>query len=612
MKFAKRYAFLLSFMFVVLLAVVHAQTPSRDASTNDGADQGRPHLGYPQDWSSRHLIMTGESGKDPLSAGSREPRHVYNRVMREAAIEAERHHHRRAKHNIKVDWAVSLENGFVPANQFPAKYRFDVSTESCSGDYVVFGLTVNSGTQANLVGINNLYTEANPKCNNGVPYVSFAYNTATHGGQIRTSPTISADGTKVAFVESTTGGSYFHVLVLPSPLPSGSGAIGTVLAPATPSSCTTPITAGCMTTSAVFGGTNTDSSPWVDYLADIAYVGTDDGKLYKISPVFGTGAPTVAADANWPVTVVTTGKYKVVTDPIVDDTASRIFMGDANGTLYGINLTAPAKTTAAQMVVGWVANNGAGTGVVDPPIVVNDAANSTTDQVFAFTGCSNVLRIGGAVSQVPANFASGSCSTTQTTGTCTTVDMGSATGIGDCTGGNVHSGTFDNQFWINGSTGGHMLACGFVQNSGTTWLSRMYMFSFDSNHLITSTGATGWNLNSARSDECSPLTEFYNGTTDRMFFGVGGTGDGFIESSTLTTTASQPSCGGSPTSSCVTAPHALGGTSGIVVDNQLSNGGTNIYFTTLAVGGVNGQKCNVTGGSSNPYCAVKLTQSGLQ
>jgi len=48
-----------------------------------------------------------------------------------------------------------------------------------------------------------------------------------------------------------------------------------------------------------------------------------------------------------------------------------------------------------------------------------------------------------------------------------------------------------------------------------------------------------------------------------------------------------------------------------VIDNQLSNGGTNIYFTTLAAGSVNGQKCNVTGGAANPYCAVKLTQSGL-
>jgi hypothetical protein len=62
----------------------------------------------------------------------------------------------------------------------------------------------------------------------------------------------------------------------------------------------------------------------------------------------------------------------------------------------------------------------------------------------------------------------------------------------------------------------------------------------------------------------------------------------------------------------VTAPSALGGTSGIVIDNELSNGGTNIYFSTMAPGSVNGQKCNVSGGTANPYCAVKLTQSALQ
>jgi hypothetical protein len=49
-----------------------------------------------------------------------------------------------------------------------------------------------------------------------------------------------------------------------------------------------------------------------------------------------------------------------------------------------------------------------------------------------------------------------------------------------------------------------------------------------------------------------------------------------------------------------------------VIDNQLSNGGTNIYFSTLAAGSVNSQKCHVAGGAANPYCAVKLTQSGLQ
>jgi hypothetical protein len=49
-----------------------------------------------------------------------------------------------------------------------------------------------------------------------------------------------------------------------------------------------------------------------------------------------------------------------------------------------------------------------------------------------------------------------------------------------------------------------------------------------------------------------------------------------------------------------------------VIDNELSNGGTNIYFSTMTAGSVNGQKCNVSGGSANPHCAVKLTQAGLQ
>jgi hypothetical protein len=266
------------------------------------------------------------------------------------------------------------------------------------------------------------------------------------------------------------------------------------------------------------------------------------------------------------------------------------------------------------MAVGWT-NQGAGTAVVDAPIVVSDSANPALDQVFAVTGCSNVVGIGGAISQMPANFASGSCSTTSSPA-CTTVDLGSASGLGDCTGNNVHAGTFDNRFWTNGSTTGHILACGFVSGTSLTPRKpsnpRMYMFPFNSSHLITSTGLTAWAINNTVGDECSPLTEFYNGTTDRMFFGVGGTSDGFVESSTLTATASQPSCGSPPTSSCVTTPHALGGTSGIVIDNRVSNGGMNIYFSSIARGSVNGQNCRVTGGVSNPYCAVKLTQSALQ
>jgi hypothetical protein len=497
----------------------------------------------------------------------------------------------------------------VPQNQFPAKYQFGVSSENCNSDYVLFGLTVTSGTQANLVGINNLYTTGASPCNGGSPWVAFAYNTVTQtGGQIETSPTLSADGTKVAFVESTATASYFHVLVLPNPIPAPPSEAGTVLSPLTPTTCTTPTTPGCMTTLTIeTSATNSNSSPWVDYAPDAAYVGADNGVLYKITPVFGGGAPALVSTGGWPVTV-STQTTKLLTAPVVDDTAGRIYVGDGYGYLYGVNLTSPG-TSIAQVTVGWV-GNGAGTGVVDPPIAVTDPANSTTDQVFVFTGCSIVQGIGGAVSQIPANFSS---STTLTTSN--TVDLGSGSGNGDCTGGNVHSGTFDNAFWLHGSTSGHLMACGFVSGTVAKPLKpsnpKMYFFPFASN-VITSTGSSTFVVNNTKGDECSPLTEFYDGATDRMFFGVGSSKDGFLESSTITSSLTTPNCTGTPTSSCVTAPSALGGTSGIVIDNQVSNGGTNIYFSTLAPGSVNSQNCHVSGGTANPYCAVRLTQAALQ
>jgi hypothetical protein len=590
----------------LLLSISLSGQARIEGTTTSDARSGRTHLGYPQDWSSLHLLMPGMRADDVLAAGDRDPRYVYNMVMRQVAME--RFHHRRHQHlrEMKIDWAVSLENGYVPQNQFPAKYRFDVATDDCNADYIVFGLTVTSGTQANLVGINNLYTGAATPCNSGTPWVAFAYNTVTQsGGQIKTSPAISKDGTKVAFIESTSSGSYFHVLVLPSPIPTPPAQSGTVLSPLTPTTCTTPTTAGCMTSLTIqTSATDSNSSPWVDYATDTAYVGADNGVLYKINPVFGGGAPALINSGGWPVTV-STQAIKVLTAPVVDDRgAGSIFIGDGEGYMYSVNLASPGGTYAAQIEVGW-ATHGAGTGVVDPPIVVTDPANSTTDQVFVVTGCSIVLGIGGAVSQVPANFTS---STTLTTSN--TVDLGSATGAGDCTGSNVHSGTFDNAFWTNGSTSGHLMACGFVNKGGTPSKPQMYFFPFASN-VITSTGSSIFQINTTKGDECSPLTEFYNGSTDRLFFGVGST-DGFLETSTITGSLTTPTCVGAPTSSCVKSPSALGGTTGIVIDNQLSNGGTNIYFSTIAAGSVNGQKCNVTGGAANPYCAVKLTQSALQ
>jgi hypothetical protein len=586
----------------------------------------RPHIGFPQDWSSRYMVIPGVTPEDVLAKGKRDPRLIYNMLRRQAALkdsQRQRQGQRQSRgapsrRRSEIDWAVSLENGFVGPGVFPAKYSFDIDTEDCNSDYVLFGLQVTSGTQANLVGINNLYTTAAPACNNGSPWVAFAYNTVTQpGGQILTSPTLSADGTMVAFVESTPTASYFHVLVLPSPIPAPPLQAGTVLNPLTPTPCMTPKTPGCMTTTTIeTTATNSNSSPWIDYGLDAAFVGADNGLLYKIQPVFNGQPPLLVTNADWPATVSTQAN-SILTDPIVDDNADRIFLGDGEGYLYAVTLHGPIGTYSAQLTIGW-AGFGPGTGVVDPPIVANDPANPAIDQVFAFTGCSEVLGIGGAITQVPADFTSSAAVTTGNT-----VDLGSGHGDGDCTTGNVHTGAFDNQFYLTGSASGHLIACGFV--SGTANLPlipsnpQMYFFPFAGN-VITSTGSSQHIVNDIVGNECSPLTEFYNGTTDSLFYGVGNPGlfgllaNGSVQKATINATSlTAPSCSlFGPTSTCVQAPPALQGVSGIVIDNVLSNGGTNFYFSTMAPGSVNGQNCSVHGGAPNPYCAVKLAQSDLQ
>ena len=153
-------------------------------------------------------------------------------------------------------------------------------------------------------------------------------------------------------MESTSTGSYLHVLLLPNPIPVPPSQTGTVLSPQTPSSCTTPTTVNCMTTLQFSTTSDSNSSPWIDYVSDTAYVGDDAGKLYKITPVFGGGAPALVSDANWPVTVITSGTTKVLTDPILDVVTGRIFMGDSNGYLYAISLTAPAHAAAVTVAVG--------------------------------------------------------------------------------------------------------------------------------------------------------------------------------------------------------------------------------------------------------------------
>jgi hypothetical protein len=111
-------------------------------------------------------------------------------------------------------------------------------------------------------------------------------------------------------------------------------------------------------------------------------------------------------------------------------------------------------------------------------------------------------------------------------------------------------------------------------------------------------------INDTSHGQCSPFTEFYNTTSsvDYLFFGEGLSGSfGDLYGFTLSTTGGQSAISGSP----ISYPSATGGTSGPVIDNVSSEAqASSIYFTTL---GTSTTLC----GSSSAYCAVKLTQSGL-
>ena len=108
--------------------------------------------------------------------------------------------------------------------------------------------------------------------------------------------------------------------------------------------------------------------------------------------------------------------------------------------------------------------------------------------------------------------------------------------------------------------------------------------------------------------ECSPLSELKNGTTDRLFAGVTVGGGSLCASAGCA--QSFDGINGTIPSTTTHTTGENGGTSGIVVDNVSSSAeASSIYFSTLS-----GATSSATGCKSGGlgYCAVKLTQSGLQ
>jgi hypothetical protein len=583
----------------------------------------RQHVGRVVDWSYHHVTLSGGLPAADLDRAKAEPRILFRlaeRNLPSASAEARRfgpdgRAPRRPilpGRGMKIDWSIPLGAGIVAPNMFPAKYSFDINaTPSCPGDYVVFGLNVAGATpgQANLVGVNNLYSGANPRLCAANPTVTWAYNGSTAGGAVLTSPVISLDGKRIAYVESAAGATVFHVLALKAT----EGTAATVaVTPTLNGSCTGTVavpTSSCLK-SVALSATSTDtlSSPWVDYQTDKAFVGTDDGKIYRISCVFACALNTQPL-VDWVFTLPvagTGGAAAKPNGPVYDFPSGRLFVGDQLGELWVIS----ASGTSPSLNAGPVMIGGGGCTTTNPPgrtgtpapctasggsfgipdSVIMDSSGAS-QRIFAFSGNDGTAGASAVVAQLRMDL----------TGLVRThVGLGS---VGNATTNvDIHSGTFDNKYFGAAPDTGELFVCGTGPGNTNPY---HYWIGFTSYPVMnaTPTGSIARNP-TAPGLACSPYSEIFNPNInlggndhDLLISGLMGAGtNGQIITNDISSGAIAIGL------SNVSYP---GGVSGVVVDNVSTSGqASSVYFSTQGVVNV--------GSCTNARCAVKLTQLALQ
>jgi hypothetical protein len=597
-----------------------------------GAQETGQRIPMISDWSHRHVVFSQPHSFEEAWRLQREPRYwmqvLAHNARRHVRIDHESEsdeenfsdfERRRREHKptFQRDWGQSLGAGgstgspatpFVPV--YPAKFSFNINAApDCIKDYAVFptNLAGATGGQASIIAYNQLYSgtgTATPFCGGANPSVYWSYNTnftpagVATTGKVETSPVLSLDGSKVAFVETRSaanGGAVLHLLKWHA---GDGGAINTAAAPTIATAWTAcPATGSCMISIAFNGGqADSASSPFYDYQRDVIYVGDDADVLHKIINAFGvSGASPMEVvtnmTGNWPITLGGTSTTRL-NSPALDSVSGNIFVTDSDGVLSYVRetFTVPPVTcvvgSSLPCFAGSINLSPGGVHVMtDGPIV-----DSVTGKVFAFIG--NNGSAGGNAAVVQSD-------TTLSAGAFVSANVGAG-------GHHLHSGAFDHAYLTGNRSAGSLYVCGESSGSIPT-IQRIGFTNTGTMNAAVDVGVT-LAVASGSTTECYPVTELYNAPTaqDQIFFGVQSLGIG-------------PNCG---TGGCVMSINVtnrpgtlaiansiaeIGGPSGIIVDNDANTTNfpqsSSLYFSTQANG-----TCGATTGVG---CAVKLTQAGL-
>lgn len=521
---------------------------------------------------------------------------------------------------LERDWGTSLGAGGstgVPVTGttwfpvYPAKFSFDTTAApDCTNDYVVFPTNlVGSSTKASIIAYNKLYSgtpAASSFCNSATPSVYWSYNTnfdatnAATTGTVASSPILSIDGKKVAFIENrATDGAILHLL---RANPGDGTAINATANPAHATSWTAcPASGSCMINIVLANSSaDTGSSPFYDYTRDTLYVGDDVSALHKFINVFGINgaAPGEVTSGGWPFTIDGTN---ALNSPVLDGASGNIFVDDLNGQLTYVRetfSTVGACGTGSPPCIGATTVNPVSIhSIIDAPIV-----DSSTQKVFVFYG----------------NYDGTNTAVVQS-------DTGLTAKIAAFTGSksiqrHMHAGAFDNTYLTGTGNTGRLYVCG--SSAATTnappvlqrigFNNTATTFANKTGTMNTTVDAATLQVASAPVD-CSPLTEFFNANAatnqDHIFLGVASDGVsatciasnvGCVMSVNITSTPATLVVGSS-------IPEIMG-PSGIIVDNNSTSGqASSLYFSNQG----NSTAIVPCGATTGVGCAVKVTQSGL-
>lgn len=519
------------------------------------------------------------------------------------------------------DWSINLGTAGTAPAMYPAKFTFDITAApSCANDFVVFPVSATGGAaQPNLVAFNQLYSgtagangicnragAANATDNKTSAEVMWSYNIQgiAGGAAAPTSPVLSLDGKKVALVESIAGSAaHFHVLAWKN-LDGQAANLQNALVPKqiTTFSANAPAAGSGAATDLILGAaSDTLSSPFIDYVRDLAYVGNDKGVVFRIKNVFctigaacaGATPPAPSLDATWGTSgALTIGGTCITTSaqlsgPVFESGTQNVYVGCADGKLYRITQTG----TVTSLAVGDGVGSKAFGAIVDPPVV---------DGVNGFVYVTSGSASGGAngvLFQAKLDLSAP-----------VTVPVGAGN---QC---NLRSPTVSNAYFTNPAAAASIMYIGGVTGAvgpctatgATGGTINVYGATFGAGGVLTAGAPAHNNQVGNPGNEFSPMTEFFNPVsgTDLLLFSVLCTG---VDLATYTITA------GFPAGFTVLPGAATGfGTSGAVVDNDSASAqAASFYFNAL---GENAACTGNTGVNTIPGtggCAVKLTQAGL-